>query len=342
MGSRLGMGLRLGLVGLGRIGAFHARTLTDLPAVDSLVVTDAVPAVTAAVAAAVGAEAVDSPAKLLAAGVDGVVIAAATDAHPELVLAAVAAGVPAFCEKPLAADVADAVAIAKQVRDSQVSVQVGYPRRFDPAFRAARAAVECGELGRLHTVRSTTLDPAPPPADYLMRSGGIFRDCAVHDFDAVRWVTGREVVEVYATGSDHDDPLFADLGDVHTAATVLTLDDGTLALVSNSRGNPRGYDVRLELHGMADSAAVGLDDGLPLRSLEAGVAFPAGPPHSFFMDRFASAFRAELAAFAEVVAGLQPSPCMVDDAVEVAFIAEAAARSLREHRPVRLAEVRTT
>jgi myo-inositol 2-dehydrogenase/D-chiro-inositol 1-dehydrogenase len=223
-----------------------------------------------------------------------------------------------------------------------VPVQVGYPRRFDPAFRAARAAVESGELGGLHTVRSTTLDPAPPPAAYLAGSGGIFRDCAVHDFDAVRWVTGREVVEVYASGSDRGDPLFADIGDVHTAAAILTLDDGTLGVVSVSRGNPRGYDVRLELHGTADSAAAGLDDGLPLRSLEHGVTFPAGPPHNFFMDRLATAFRAELAAFAEVVAGSRPSPCTVQDALEVAFIAEAATLSLREHRPVEIAEVRVS
>jgi len=334
--------MRLGLIGLGRIGAFHAQTLADLDVVDSLVVTDAVPAVTKEVAERVGAQPVDSVAELLAAGVDGVLVAAATDTHPELVLAAVEAGLPVFCEKPLARAVGDAVAVARRVQGSGVPVQVGYPRRFDPAFLAARTAVESGELGGLHTVRSTTLDPAPPPAAYLAGSGGIFRDCAVHDFDAVRWVTGREVVEVYATGSDRGDPAFADIGDVHTAAAILTLDDGTLGVVSVSRGNPRGYDVRLELHGTADSAAAGLDDGLPLRSLEPGVTFPAGPPHGFFMDRLATAFRAELAAFTEVVAGSRPSPCTVQDALEVAFVAEAAALSLREHRPVEIAEVRVS
>src|SRR5439155_7118385 len=179
-------------------------------------------------------------------------------------------------------------------------------------------------------------------AAYLAGSGGIFRDCAVHDFDAVRWVTGREVVEVYATGSDRGDPLFSEIGDVHTAAVILTLDDGTLGVVSVSRGNPRGYDVRLELHGTTDSAAAGLDDGLPLRSLEPGVTFPAGPPHTFFMDRLAAAFRAELAAFTEVVAGFRRSPCTVEDALEVAFIAEAATLSRQQHRPVRVEEVRSS
>ncbi|GAA5132594.1 Gfo/Idh/MocA family protein [Pseudonocardia adelaidensis] len=334
--------MRLGLIGLGRIGAFHAQTLADLDTVDSLVVTDAVPAVTKEVAERIGAEPVDSVAELLAAGIDGVLVAAATDTHPELVLAAIEAGLPVFCEKPLARAVTDAVAVARRLRESGVPVQVGYPRRFDPAFLAARAAVESGELGGLHTVRSTTLDPAPPPAAYLAGSGGIFRDCAVHDFDAVRWVTGRDVVEVYATGSDRGEPLFTEIGDVHTAAAILTFDDGTLGVVSVSRGNPRGYDVRLELHGTADSAAAGLDDGLPLRSLEPGVTFPAGPPHGFFMDRLATAFRAELAAFTEVVAGDRPSPCTVQDALEVAFIAEAATLSLREHRPVPIEEVRAS
>jgi myo-inositol 2-dehydrogenase/D-chiro-inositol 1-dehydrogenase len=329
--------MRLGLIGLGRIGAFHARTLADLPVVDSLVVTDAVPAVTAAVAAAVGAEAADSPGKLLAAGVDGVLIAAATDAHPALLRAAVDSGLPVFCEKPLAAGLDDARSVASAVRGARV--QIGYPRRFDPAFRGVRDAVVGGALGRVHTVRSTTLDPAPPPRAYLAGSGGLFRDCTVHDLDAVRWVTGREVVEVYATGSDRGDAVFGELGDVDSAALLLTLDDGGLGLVSNSRYNARGYDVRLEVHGAADSVAAGLDDGLALRPLGPGALAPAGPPHAFFMDRLAAAFRAELAAFTEVVAGA-PSPCTVDDALETAFLAEAATLSLREHRPVGVAQVR--
>ncbi|MEJ3652237.1 Gfo/Idh/MocA family oxidoreductase [Actinomycetes bacterium KLBMP 9759] len=330
--------MRLGLIGLGRIGAFHARTLADLTAVESLVVHDVDPALTAAVAAQVGAEAAESVEEVIGAGVDGLLVAAATDTHPALVLAAVDAGLPVFCEKPLARDIRDAVAVAAQVAGA--AVQVGYPRRFDAAFRAARAAVESGELGRLHTVRSTTLDPAPPPAAYIAGSGGIFRDCAVHDFDAVRWATGREVVEVVATGSNNGDPFFAEYGDVDAAAAVLTLDDGTLALVSNSRYNARGYDVRLELHGSDDSVAAGLDDGLPLRSTQPGVTFPAGPPHQFFMDRLASAFRAELAAFTELVAGRIPSPCTVEDALAVGWVAEAATLSLKEHRPVRLDDLR--
>jgi myo-inositol 2-dehydrogenase/D-chiro-inositol 1-dehydrogenase len=230
--------------------------------------------------------------------------------------------------------------ILRRTEDSGVPVQIGYPRRFDAAFAAAREAVASGSLGWLHTVRSTTLDPAPPPDAYIRASGGIFRDCSVHDFDAVRYVTGQEVVEVYATGSNQGAAIFADYDDVDTAASVLTLESGTLAVVSNSRYNARGHDVRLELHGSDDSVAAGLEERWPIRSTEPGVTFPGGTPHNFFMDRFADAFRAELEAFTEVVAGSRPSPCTVADAVEVGWIAEAADLSLHQHRPVRMDEIR--
>ena len=336
----MGTDMRWGLIGLGRIGALHAATMLDLPHVDSVVVTDALPAAIERVAAALDVDTAVSVDELLQSGVDGVVVAAATDAHAQLITAAVTAGIPVFCEKPVAGTVREAVEILRRVEAAGVPVQMGFNRRFDPAFVAARRAVHSGELGRLHTVRSTTLDPAPPPAAYVAASGGIFRDCSVHDFDIVRFVTGHEVVEVYATGSARGEAYFAAAGDVDTAAAVLTLDDGTLALVSNTRYNGRGYDVRLELHGSLDSIAAGLDDRLPLRSVEPGATFPAGPPHRFFADRFAASYRAELAAFAEVVAGTRPSPCTVADAVEAAWIAEACTVSLRENRPVAVQRVR--
>src|SRR3990170_4800674 len=166
--------MRLGLIGLGRIGAFHAETLSHLDGVDSLVVTDAVPAATASVAERFGAEAAESPQALIKAGVDGIVIAAATDAHTALIKAGVDAGIPVFCEKPLSGLVDEAIAVADYVNTSGVPVQIGYPPRFDPAHLAARNAVVSGELGWVHTVRSTTLDPAPAPRGYIALSGGIF------------------------------------------------------------------------------------------------------------------------------------------------------------------------
>ncbi|WP_329140150.1 Gfo/Idh/MocA family protein [Streptomyces sp. NBC_00670] len=332
--------MRIGIMGLGRIGAFHAETLSALPVVDSLVVTDPFTEAAKRAAERFGAEVADSPEAVLASGVDGVVIAAATDAHPELLLAAVRAGVPVFCEKPVARTMREGTEVLAAVRDSGVEIQIGYNRRFDAGFTAAREAVRAGELGPLHTVRSTTLDPAPPPAAYIATSGGIFRDCAVHDFDIIRWVTGREVTEVYATGGNRGAEFIKEAGDADTTGALLTLDDGTIAVVSNSRHNARGYDVRMELHGFNDSIAVGLEDRLPLRSVEPGVSFPSGLPYDFFMDRFTAAYRSELAAFTEVVAGRRSSPCTVADALEAGWIAEACTLSLAEHRPVTLAEVR--
>jgi myo-inositol 2-dehydrogenase / D-chiro-inositol 1-dehydrogenase len=332
--------VRIGLLGLGRIGAFHAQTLAALPVVDSLVVADLQPSVTRQVAALVDAEPAESMEAVLHAGVDGVVVAAASQAHASLLGAAVEAGVPAFCEKPLAPSLEQSVAVCDLVVGSGVPVHVGYQRRFDPAFSAAQAAVSSGELGWLHTLRSTTLDPVPPPASYIATSGGLFRDCLVHDFDAVRWVSGEEVVEVYASGSDRGADFFAEVGDVATCAALLTLEGGALAVVSGTRYNARGYDVRLEVHGSKDSVAAGLEDGLPLRSVEPGAAYPAGPAHPTFMERFLGAYRAELQAFTEVVAGERPSPCTVEDALVAEQIAEACTRSLHEHRPVRMEEIR--
>ena len=332
--------MRIGLLGLGRIGAFHAETLAGLPAVEELVLSDPVPELAEKAAARFGARIAGNPEAVLASGVDGVVIAAPTRLHAELLELCVAAGLPTFCEKPLAHDSHEAVRIARRVADTHVQVQIGYPRRFDPAFAAARAAVAGGDLGTVHTVRSTTLDPAPPPRAYLAASGGIFRDCAVHDYDAVRWVTGQEVIEVYAVGTNQDAEWFGELDDVHTASAVLTLDGGALAVVSNTRYNARGHDVRLEVHGSRDSLAAGLGPRLPLRSAEPGVSFPDGEPFTFFMDRLAEAFGTELTAFTEVVAGLRASPCTVLDAVETGWVAEACTLSLREHRPVQIEEVR--
>lgn len=332
--------MRLGLLGLGRIGEFHADTLASLPMVDSLVVADIIPDLTTKVADRLGAEPAASPDALLKSDLDGVVIAAATDAHPELIVAVVDAGLPVFCEKPLARTIAEGVEVLQRVQASDVPVQIGYQRRFDVAYQAAHDAVASGELGWLHTVRSTTLDPAPPTPEYVAVSEGIFRDCGVHDFDIIRWVTGREVAEVYATGSARGADVFAATGDVDTSAAVLTLDDGTLALVYNTRCNSRGYDVRLEVHGSRDSIAVDLEKKLSLRSVEPLATFPTGVPHRMFMDRFLPAYKAELEVFAELVLGDHFPPCTVADALEADLIAEACGLSLREHRPVRMEEVR--
>jgi len=332
--------MRIGLVGLGRIGTFHTENLKTIPAIDSLVVTDIVPEKTKRAIDQFGVEGVDSLGELFAAGVDGVIIAASTDAHTKLILACVNAGLPTLCEKPVGQSGAEGAELLRRLAGSDVPVQIGFQRRYDAAIAAARAAVESGELGWINTVRSTTLDPEPPTPEYVAVSGGLFRDCGVHDFDIIRWITGQEAVEVYATGSNRGADFFRQYGDVDTSASIVTFADGALGVVSNTRYNGRGYDVRLEVHGSKDSVAAGVDEGWPIRTTEPGIRFPSGPPHRFFMDRFLPAFRAEFETFVEVVAGDRPSPCAVADGVEADWIAEACAKSWREHRPVRIGEVR--
>lgn len=330
----------LGLIGLGRIGAFHTDTLMNLPGLDGLLITDERPDVVKQVATKYGATAVASVDELLAAGIDGVVIAAATPAHAALTLAAVERGIPTLCEKPVASTAAESAQVAEAIARTGVPVQIGYQRRFDAAFAAAKVAVDSGALGALHTVRSTTMDPAPPPMDYIAGSGGIFRDCAVHDFDTIRWITGQEAVEVYATGSVQGDPLFTEYGDVDTAAIVVRFDGGALGLVSAARYNGRGYDCRLEVHGFDDTVVAGWDEGVPVRNVDPDNDFPSGQPHNFFMDRFTEAFRTEMAGFLAAIQGGPILGATVADAVEVAWMAEAAAASLVRGVPVTIEEVR--
>ncbi|MYS06459.1 dehydrogenase, partial [Streptomyces sp. SID6041] len=168
---------------------------------------------------------------------------------------------------------------------------------------------------------------------------GLFRDCLVHDFDIVRWVTGREVVEVYATGSDAGPAMFRETGDVATAAALLTLDDGTLVTATATRRNGAGYDVRMELAGELDQIAVGLDDRTPLTSVEPWAPAPPGKPWSGFLERFAPAYEAELDAFVRLIRGEAPNPCDGREALAALLVAEACERSRRERRPVRVDEI---
>lgn len=332
--------MRLGLAGAGRIGAFHAETLCEADDIDSVVVADALPDRAREVAERLGCSHAPDLDALFAAGLDGLVIAAATDAHARLITQAVDAGIPVFCEKPVAPDVAGTIDVLRRVEKSGVQVQIGFQRRFDAGYRAAREAVASGALGWVHTLRATTLDPAPPPAEYIPVSGGLFRDCSVHDFDIIRWVSGQEVVEAYAIGANRGAEFIRDAGDVDTAAAVLTLTDGTIAVVSGTRHNAAGYDVRLEVLGSRDSVSVGLDDRMPLRSAEPDVGWPGGPAYPAFMDRFRAAYTNELRSFVDVVRGSAASACDVADALETCYVAEACDLSRREHRPVPLAEVR--
>ena len=331
--------MRIGLVGAGRIGAFHAATLRGLECVEQVVVADQDPARAQAVAKELDCEAVPDVGTLLRAGLDGVAICTPSGSHVELIGRAQDAGLTTFCEKPLAPDLAGALLVAERVAGGTAAVQIGFQRRFDAGYRAARVAVTSGSLGWIHTIRATTNDAAPPHASYIPASGGFFRDCSIHDFDAVRFVTGHEVVSVFAVGQNRGAAFFAESDDVDAAAALLTLDDGTIALVSGSRYNARGYDVRLEALGSMDSVCVGMDDRLPLRSVEVRVDFPSAMPYTDFMERFHQAYIDELVAFTDLVAGTVETPCSAQAALQAFRVAEACDLSRRQGRPVQMEEV---
>jgi myo-inositol 2-dehydrogenase/D-chiro-inositol 1-dehydrogenase len=326
-------GLRVGMVGVGRIGAFHARTLLSLDAVGSLTVADLDAGRAAALAAELGATSAPTPEALLDAGLDALVIAAPTPAHETLLGLAAAAALPTFCEKPVGLDLPTLDAVIAET--AGILVQVGFQRRFDAGYRAARDAVVSGTAGNVLALRAATHDPSPPPEAYIATSGGIFRDLHIHDFDAIRFVTGREIVEVYADGAVRGAAWFETHDDVDVAAAVLRLDDGTLAIVSGTRHDPLGYDVRLEVFGTEDTIVVGVDERSPYRSVEPGV--PAQKPgYRNFMERFAGAYRAELETFVSCVRDGDPSPCTLQDARAALAVALAADRSRAERRPVRV------
>lgn len=331
--------MRIGLIGTGRIGTFHAAALNRNREVGSLVVTDADTARAAELADRIGATVAPSVDEIFTWGVDAVVITTATSAHADLIGRAARTGLPVFCEKPIALDLPGTLAALREVEDAGTVLQLGFQRRFDAGYTAAREAVRSGQLGRLHTVRAMTSDPAPPPAAYLPLSGGLYRDCLVHDFDILRWVTGHDVTEVYAMGSDAGPAMFREAGDVDTAAAVLTLDDGTLATATATRCNGAGYDVRMELAGELDQVAVGLDDRTPIASTEPEGPPAASKPWTGFLERFGPAYETELAAFIDVVRGERSNPCDGREALHALRIAEACELSRHEHRPVRLAEI---
>jgi myo-inositol 2-dehydrogenase / D-chiro-inositol 1-dehydrogenase len=341
--------MRIALIGAGRIGRLHARILAATPGVDELVVADlatdlaaTVAAETAALPMAAGvSRATVSAAPTIEAAMDAaeaIVVAAATDAHGDLIKAAIGRRKPTFCEKPLAVNLAETREVAAIVEASGVAFQLGFQRRFDPAYREARRMVESGELGTLYAIRLAGHDPAPPHEAYIPASGGLFRDFSIHDFDVLRWLTGTEVEEVYAVGSVRGFPVFAKYDDVDTAVATIRCVDGTLAVLTVARHDPLGYDIRTELFGSKDSVSVGLGPRMPMRSLEPGVPPPAGPVWPDFLVRFESAYIAEFAEFVRVARGEVLTPCTARDGVAALLIAEAATRSRLEARPVHLSE----
>ena len=330
--------MRVGVLGTGRTGAFRAARLVEHPAVEEVMVGSRDGARARAVAGPLGARALDSYEAVLDAGLDAVVVCTATPDHPPLIEAAAERGLPVFCEKPIALTIEDTQWALAAVEHAGTLLQIAFQRRFDLAWGAAREAVASGALGTLYSVRVVAHDHEPSPPEYIPTSGGIFKDLHVHDFDAVRWVTGEEVATAYAVGAVREWTRFAEHDDVDVSAILLTLESGVPVLVSGSRHDARGYDFRAEVSGSRDTVVVGWDGRTPVRSVEPGGPAPAPDPYLGFLDRFEPAFRAELNAFVAAVAEGGESPCPGSSSLEALRVAIACDRSRAEGRPVAVHE----
>jgi myo-inositol 2-dehydrogenase/D-chiro-inositol 1-dehydrogenase len=327
----------VGVLGLGRIGSTHALNLARIDGVD-VVVHDPDAAATERTAAATDARSLPDRDALLAEA-DAVVVATPTANHPDDLAAASAAGLPIFCEKPISLDVETTAASLQDVERAGVELQVGFMRRFDAGFVEMRRAVTSGDLGDVYLVRAASHDHVPPHESYLDQSGSVYRDMHIHDFDAVRWLTGRDIVEVYAAGSVLVDEMFRRHDDVDTTALVLVLEGGVLASVTGARANPLGYDHRTEVIGSRDALCAGWTDRTPLRSADPGGVGGPNDPYPAFPDRFGPAYRAEAEAFVALVRGDGENRCPGLSALEALRAAVAADRSLAEHRPVAIGEI---
>ena len=327
------------MIGVGRIGRMHADLLArQVPGAAVIAVQDAHEDTAREVARAVGGVAAPSVEELLADDVDAVAICSPTGTHADLIVEAARAGKAIFCEKPVSLDLAQVDRALAVVEETGVPFQIGFNRRFDPAHAAVAAAVADGTVGEPQLVRISSRDPAPPPLDYLRGSGGIFLDMTIHDFDMARFVTGSEVVEVFARGAVRIDPAIATVDDIDTAVITLVHESGCLTVIDNSRQAVYGFDQRVEAFGsagmaasenpLAHSAIVRTQDGMRASTL----------PY-FYLERYIPSYLREWEAFVGAVARGETPPVTGTDARAPLVIGLAAWRSLREGRPVRIEEM---
>ena len=332
--------VRIGVIGTGTLGMRHCRTLALLtPEAELAAVADHRDEAAHAAAALDPKTnvATDYRAILNDESIQAVVITTPNDTHAQLIVEAANAGKHIYCEKPLALSMADADAALAAVAKNTVKLQIGFQRRFDPAYREARSALLAGDLGSIELIVGTTRDPAPPPASYLERSGSFFVDTAIHDYDALRYLTGLEVTDVFAIAAtlvleDTNEQPVRD-----TAVTSLRMENGALATITNSRRSNYGYDVRIEVAGSKGKVSLGEERGTAVRTYtEAGVS------HDFvgsYWELFETAYVAEVRHFVQCVAeGRTPEATGEDGrkALQIALLAE---RSSQEGRSLSIDEL---
>lgn len=320
--------LNVALLGAGRIGQVHARSMTATQASRLVAVADVNAQAAQALAALIGAEARSVDEIIADPAIDAVLIATSTDTHSDLITRATAAGKAVLCEKPVDLSLERALATLAAAETTGRPVMIGFNRRFDPNFAALKAAFDGGEIGRGELMSITSFDPAPPPVSYIKDSGGLFRDMMIHDFDMACWVFGGPPATVTAHGAALVDPAIGAAGDVDTAAVTMVWEDGRIAVIKNSRRAGYGYDQRIEVLGSGGllSARNVLEN--TVEKITAAGAVSAKPLH-FFLERYMRAYEIEWAAFLEAVTTGAPMPVSLRDGVAALACAEAATRSMQ-------------
>jgi len=327
------MAVRLAVLGTGRIGRVHADTIGGVPGATLIAVTDPVAAAAEAVAAVHGCRVSTLDDIESSDDVDAVVICTPTDTHADLIERFARAGKAIFCEKPIDLDIARVQRCLAVVNRTGATLMVGFQRRFDPDFIALKAAIDAGRIGEVETVALTSRDPAPPPLDYLSRSGGLFRDMMIHDFDMARWLLGDAIVSVQAIGSVLVDPAIAQAGDIDTGMVMLQTENGRQCTISCSRRASYGYDQRIEVHGSQGSVSAGNRHEAHVElATEAGFTRP--PLLNFFMSRYARAYTAEMTAFVMALQDGTAVPTPGEDGLAALLLADAAARSITSRQAI--------
>ena len=325
--------MRMGLLGAGRIGRIHGLNLAARKDATLVSVADAFADAAASLAAETGATVASLDAILADTTLDAVLICTPTDTHADLIEAAVASGKAVFCEKPVDLDAERIRACLKTVAKTGRPLMIGFNRRFDPSFAALQNRLRAGEAGAIEIVRVISRDPSPPPVDYVKRSGGLFRDMMIHDFDMARFLLAEEPVEVFALGSALVDPAIGQAGDVDTAAVLMRTASGKIAQISNSRRASYGYDQRIEVHGSKGMLRAGNIHETTVE-IATGAGFRADPVQNFFLERYAAAYRAELDAFVAALKGKTAPLPSGEDGLKAQILADAATESARSGKPV--------
>ena len=332
------MAVRFAVLGAGRIGKVHAKAVTGDAQARLVAVADAMAPAAQALADQYGCEVRTIEAIEAAADVDAVVICTPTDTHADLIERFVRAGKAVFCEKPIDRSLARVKACLEVVRAEKGTLMVGFNRRFDPHFRAVRAEIDKGTIGDVEMVVITSRDPGAPPVDYIKRSGGIFRDMTIHDFDMARFLLGEEITEVVATAAVLVDPAIGVAGDFDSVQVLLKTGSGKQAMISNSRRATYGYDQRIEVHG--SKGAVSAENQRPVSiEVATGAGYTRPPLHDFFMTRYTEAYAAEIATFVAAMAGKGKAEPTGEDGLIALALADAAVKSVAEGRVVKMSEI---